>query len=95
MPERASAAHHAISGNGRLSALRWLLAHPDSTRSEIVAGSGITASTAQAVLITLEELGYVRVNNPDEPRQGRMIRYTADRSRITKDLHEFVAWTIS
>jgi DNA-binding MarR family transcriptional regulator len=95
MPERAAAAHHAISGNGRLAALRWLLANPDSTRSEIVAGAGLTSSTAQAVLLALEELDYVQINGPTESRQGRVIRYSADRSRITKDLHELVAWTIS
>lgn len=95
MPERAAAAHHAISGNGRLAALRWLLANPGSTRAELVAGAGLTATTAQAALLTLEELGYVEINKPNEPRQGRVILYTADRARVTKDLHEFVGWTIS
>lgn len=95
MPVRAAAAHHAVSGNGRLVALRWLLTHPNSTRAEIVAGTGITSSAAQSILLTLEDLGYIRIDNPDEPRKGRMIRYTAERAQITRDLHEFVAWTIS
>lgn len=93
MPAAAAAAHRAISGNGRLRALRFLLEHPNSTRPEIVQGAGISSAAAQSVLLELEELGYIAADT-SEPRNGRTIRYTANRPRITRDLHELVIWTL-
>lgn len=94
MPPRAAAAHRAISGNGRLRALRFLLDHPNSTRPEVAEGAAISTAAAQTVLADLEELGYVIADTP-EPRNGRTIRYSADRPAITRDLHEFMIWTLS
>lgn len=94
MPDRAAAAHRAVSGNGRLRALRFLLDHPNSTRADLAEGAEMSTAAAQSVLIELEELGYVHANT-DEPRNGRTIRYSADRARLTRDLHEFVGWTVS
>lgn len=87
MPRSARAAHRAISGNGRLRALRFLLDHPGSTRSEIAHGAGISFGASQAVLLALEELGYV-VADTTGPRNGRGTRsFAANANRRFVSCH--------
>lgn len=93
MPERAAAVHHAVSGTSRLITLRWLLEHAGSTRSELVDGTGLTASAARFALGELEALGYVSTDI-EGARKGRVIRYTVARPVLTDDLTSFVAWLI-
>lgn len=93
MPSRAAAAHKAIASSSRLTTIRFLLDRPGSSRPEIVTATGMSAATARIALLDLEELGYVSVNI-DGPRNGRSIRYSANRAALTDDLSALFAWTL-
>lgn len=93
MPERVSAAHHAISGVSRLTTLRYLLDNPASARQQIVDDTGISPGAARASLEELESLGYVCAD-VEGPRNGKIVRYTANRSILTDDLAAFMAWVL-
>lgn len=93
MPRRAAAAQKAIASSSRLTAIRFLLNRPSSSRPEIVAATGMSPATARIALLELEELGYVSVDI-DGPRNGRSIRYSANRAALTDDLSALFAWTL-
>lgn len=94
MPDPARAAHQAIAGPARLEAVRFLLAHPASTRSELVNGTGVSTNAGRVALEQLEDLGYVTADVPADARNGRTVRYTADRQRLTADLAALLAYVV-
>lgn len=93
MPERVSAAHHAISGVSRLTTLRFLLDNQSSSRQQIVECTGISPGAARASLEELESLGYISAD-VEGPRNGKIVRYSANRAPLTDDLAAFMAWVL-
>lgn len=93
MPDRAAAAHQAIAGTTRMTTLRYLLDHPASTRPQIADATGMSTASARVALVDLEGLGYVTAD-VEGPRNGRTVRYSANRSALTDDLTSFVAWML-
>lgn len=89
MPPRVAAAHKAVNSTARLLVVRFLLASPGAGRSQIVDGISIAPTSANAALKELEELGYaVRTGTV------RSTRWSIDRELLTRDLGEFIAWTL-
>lgn len=89
MPPHAAAAHKAVNSTARLLVVRFLLANPGAGRSQIVDGLGIAPTSVNGALKGLEELGYaVRTGTV------RSTRWSIDRELLTRDLAEFVAWTL-
>ncbi len=89
MPPRVAAAHKAVNSTARLLVVRFLLANPEARRSEIADGTGITSASAYVALKELEELGYTAHTGA-----ARSTRWSIDRELLTRDLAEFVAWTL-
>ena len=93
LPPRAAAAREAISGHARVTVLRFLLDNPESSRPQVVQGTGVSAGGVRSALVELEELGYI-TGDVQAPRRGQRIRYTANRHALTDDLTAFVAWML-
>lgn len=94
MPERARTAHQAIASTARMETVKFLFEHPGSTRAELVASTGVSTNAARVSLEQLEELGYVEADFPPEARNGRTVRYTADREALSADLAVLVAYIV-
>lgn len=94
MPERVACALKAVSGNARLLILRFLLAHPESTRPAIMEASGMSAAGTRTALLELEESGYISADVDGNKRNGRTVRYTANRALLTDDMLAFTAWLL-
>ena len=93
LPPRAAAAREAISGHARVTVLRFLLDNPESSRPQVVEGTGVSAGGVRSALAELEQLGYI-AGDVEAPRRGQRIRYTANRHALTDDLTAFVAWML-
>jgi len=89
LPPRVAAAHKAVSSTARVLVLRYLMAHPESTRTEIAEGSEQPRGSAWFALRELEELGYAVHTGT-----GRSYRYSIDSEKLRRDLLEFVEWTL-
>jgi DNA-binding transcriptional ArsR family regulator len=76
-----------------VAVLRFLLDNPDSSRTSIVSGTGVSQGSASVALRELEELGYVTADI-EGPRKGRSVRYVANRGVLTDDLTAFMAWML-
>ncbi|WP_344072660.1 helix-turn-helix transcriptional regulator [Microbacterium sediminicola] len=94
MPGHAAAAHHALSAVTRLTALRYLAMHPDSTRAEVREGSDLTERSVRNVLEDLEHLGYIVADFPPGQRRGRNVRYRVNRDQLARDLMILWSWTM-
>lgn len=82
--DAADAALWVLESSTRRAALTYLLDHPESTRQDVIAGTGNSADAVSRALSDLVTLGYVDVS---EERQGPLPdRFTAHRSEFVADL---------
>jgi DNA-binding transcriptional ArsR family regulator len=93
MPERAEVAYRSISGSSRMMTLRFLLDHPRSTVAAIADATGVSPASARVSLTDLEEAGYVTADVEGQ-RNGRTVRYSADRGKFVDDLSLLWSWMV-
>lgn len=89
MPPRVAAAHKALSSTARVLVLRYLIAHPGSTRTEVAENAEMPRGSAWFALRELVELGYAV-----HARAGRSYRYSIDAEQLRNDFNEFIDWTL-
>ncbi|XFF01821.1 hypothetical protein ACR5MH_0200 (plasmid) [Streptomyces sp. L7] len=65
--------------------LFYLLEHPDSTRKDLVRGTGRNLDAVARAVADLVTLGYVNIS-PRPPLVGVPDRFTANRSEFVSDL---------
>jgi len=94
LPPRADAARQVVSGPARLSTLRFVLDHSATTRPTIVAGLHISSESVAVALRELEQLGYISGSVDAPHRNGRSVRYTANREAFADDLALLVKWIL-
>lgn len=94
MPPRVAAAHKATGGTARLLVLRFLLANPGASRSDIVSGAGAGEKSAWVAVRELDELGYIATVEATSTAGRTIHRYTVNREQLQADMTEFVAWVL-
>lgn len=94
LPDRVAAAQRALSGPARLLVLRFVLAHPDSRRAEVVEGTGLGTDTGYKALRELQQIGFVTVTKDAGTGPGANHRYSVDGDRLRDDLAALVAWVL-
>ena len=93
MPERIADIHFAIGSATRVTVLRYVLEHPNATRSALVEATGMAPAPARLALAALEERGYISADVEGD-RVGRTVRYSVDRSKVSEDASAFLGWLL-
>ncbi|MCS5498212.1 winged helix-turn-helix domain-containing protein [Cnuibacter physcomitrellae] len=91
MPGRVAMAYRMIAGASRVMTMRYVLDNPGASVAEIADATGVSLASARVSLADLEEAGYV-VADVEGPRNGRIVRYSADRRQFVDDLGLLWAW---
>lgn len=73
--------------------MRYLLDHPASTVAEIAEATGVSLASARVSLTDLEKAGYV-LADVEGHRNGRTVRYSADRGVFVDDLSRLWSWMV-
>lgn len=95
MPKIADNLQKAFGNTPRILVLRFLLGRPDSTRNEIVEGTGLRPGTIYSALRELEEYTLISAQLPEGERNGRHTTYRADRQAVSSGMVALSAWLFS